>query len=1217
MKHSIKRILAILLTAALLCATLSEAFAEETACPGSQFTDMPPEGHWAHAAIDWALENGIVTGISATVLGPARNCTRAQMVTILWRAMGSPQPETESCPFSDVPEGVYYRNAVLWAAETGVTKGVGGGQFAPNRVLDRGQMVSFLYALAGNPAIEQGDCIFSDVPTDSYYHDPVCWAWEKGVTRGVSETSFAPKAPCTRAQAVTFLHRALQTQEEAELVEEADTRLVDLGWSQFVTVRFLEGGSLENTRLLVDGTDVTAAFTPITDDGSLVKWEITSLSPARLTAERDGLRQTVTLSGNGSPTAPELRFDTAPGYIIGHGPLAVWDYYLPNYDKAGQLRVEPAKTTFSLSGDPGTDAPAGWSPEAEIDEAGNGDDIIIMFNQRTQAEKNWFAAIEDRPGSLELVKFDESLTTLNSSLRFSLLWDVPHGSNPVNELLIPLGQTGLTSNGRYYVRIRSTGHDTALIPIHVVNALAPTLKLSGSGTVVPGQDLSFRIENMPYGIENPTYAAALTGPDGETKRLEMITDWYQIGDSLYLYNTVDNQGVDRNKLIYNGSYTLTVWSNGFKDMSCTFTVTGGQEWQPEPARMPKVDGVTSATYSGGGSGGGEGGGQKVSADLKFSGDLLINALLLDRLGVGQAAAKGIVDRWESGLAGWDSVSALDTTKGGFDWTDYINAVNDARNEGRYLCFADYAAANAAAEKETIPHAVKAVLEDNLLGDLQEDGSCIGARVPALQLVKLTQNADGTVDVVETDRVMEGERVCILTWDPEYFTQLSVVNLNGNSADLSGGTDYSVSVSRDDQGQVSAMLLTVTPQTQNLVLGQTNLLRLRASGYQAASFRFRYERDIETDLSVSTDKDSYARGESVVLTVNGSKGGTDFCSTLMELSIKLPDGTNRKAGPRGYYSSTEYYTVSGNQITIMDPNGSLFSQEGSCTVTLTAQYYNYLSSPVFTLTAPAEQPEEPEQPGELPEVASVEKVSDLLATYYRVHFTQADEALETWLNAITAVSVNGTAYSKTSTSFWMDSLKFKLSNDSAYGGAVCFLDLTADGFDEGGLNTVVVEAEGYEALSFTVGESGGEEPDPDPNPDPDPDPDPNPEDGKDFPTALPEVSYVDQYGSASYYEFSYGSYAPEAMDWIGAITGIAVEDTVYSQTDSYPYNADTYYLGSSMPLFMVNRSGLGGYPAVGTVSYTLTITAAGYKTAHMNVAVTNSGYAISAQVTGLN
>ena len=113
MKHSIKRILAILLTAALLCATLSEAFAEETACPGSRFTDMPPEGHWAHAAIDWALENGIVTGISATVLGPARNCTRAQMVTILWRAMGSPQPETESCPFSDVPEEVRYNQGTV------------------------------------------------------------------------------------------------------------------------------------------------------------------------------------------------------------------------------------------------------------------------------------------------------------------------------------------------------------------------------------------------------------------------------------------------------------------------------------------------------------------------------------------------------------------------------------------------------------------------------------------------------------------------------------------------------------------------------------------------------------------------------------------------------------------------------------------------------------------------------------------------------------------------------------------------------------------------------------------------------------------------------------------------------------------------------------------------------------------------------------------------
>ena len=105
MKHSIKRILAILLTTALLCATLSEAFAEETACPGSRFTDMPPEGHWAHAAIDWALENGIVTGISATALGPARNCTRAQMVTILWRAMGSPSRRRRVAPSPTCPRG--------------------------------------------------------------------------------------------------------------------------------------------------------------------------------------------------------------------------------------------------------------------------------------------------------------------------------------------------------------------------------------------------------------------------------------------------------------------------------------------------------------------------------------------------------------------------------------------------------------------------------------------------------------------------------------------------------------------------------------------------------------------------------------------------------------------------------------------------------------------------------------------------------------------------------------------------------------------------------------------------------------------------------------------------------------------------------------------------------------------------------------------------------
>ena len=177
---------------------------------------------------------------------------------------------------------------------------------------------------------------------------------------------------------------------------------------------------------------------------------------------------------------------------------------------------------------------------------------------------------------------------------------------------------------------------------------------------------------------------------------------------------------------------------------------------------------------------------------------------------------------------------------------------------------------------------------------------------------------------------------------------------------------------------------------------------------------------------------------------------------------------KRVGPRGYYSSTEYYTVSGNQITICDPNGTIFSQEGSCTVRLSAQYYNSLTAPAFSVAA-SETPEEPEPdtPKALPEVASVEKVVGLLATYYRVHFTVEDEALETWLEAISAVTVGETPYTKTATSFWLDTAKFKISNDDAYGGAYRYLDLTADGVDETGCTVVTVEAEGYETLSFVI------------------------------------------------------------------------------------------------------------------------------------------------------
>ena len=252
------------------------------------------------------------------------------------------------------------------------------------------------------------------------------------------------------------------------------------------------------------------------DDGSIVKWEVSSLNPAELTVTKAGQSQTVTLSGNSALAEPVVIEDTAPAYIIAHGPLAYWDYYLTNYDDDGNLRVEPAKTTFSLSDDVVSDVPAFYSPDAELCEGdGFGEvkgEAVIMFNYNTDAEKAWFDAIPDNQAqTVQLVSYDGNKTTFNDSLTYVKAAGISHGGGSVGRITVALGHENFRTNGRYYIRIRSAGHDTALVPTHVVNEQAPTLKLSGSGTVQSGQNVSFEIENMTYGITNPVYGEDLSG----------------------------------------------------------------------------------------------------------------------------------------------------------------------------------------------------------------------------------------------------------------------------------------------------------------------------------------------------------------------------------------------------------------------------------------------------------------------------------------------------------------------------------------------------------------------------------------------------------------------------------------------------------------------------------------------------------------------------------
>ena len=163
-------------------------------------------GSYYEDAVDWAVENGITTGVSANRFDPNGVCTRAQAVTFLWRAAGSPAPRSRTMPFTDVPVGSYYYDAVLWAVENGITKGTSDTTFSPNMTCTRAQIVAFLWRSEKSPAAGSRNP-FADVKSTAYYADAVLWAVENGITKGTTAMKFSPDADCTRAQIVTFLWR--------------------------------------------------------------------------------------------------------------------------------------------------------------------------------------------------------------------------------------------------------------------------------------------------------------------------------------------------------------------------------------------------------------------------------------------------------------------------------------------------------------------------------------------------------------------------------------------------------------------------------------------------------------------------------------------------------------------------------------------------------------------------------------------------------------------------------------------------------------------------------------------------------------------------------------------------------------------------------------------------------------------------------------------------
>lgn len=182
---------------------IKAVFAEETF--ENPFADVSEKDYYYNAVM-WAVKNGVTGGTSATTFSPNAQCARAQAVTFLWRAAGSPVPKNTTMPFDDVADNAYYRDAVLWAVENGITSGTSATTFGPDVACSRAQIMTFLWRTEGSPVVSDSSS-FTDVPVVSYYADAVNWAADNNITAGTSATTFGSDDICNRGQIVTFLFK--------------------------------------------------------------------------------------------------------------------------------------------------------------------------------------------------------------------------------------------------------------------------------------------------------------------------------------------------------------------------------------------------------------------------------------------------------------------------------------------------------------------------------------------------------------------------------------------------------------------------------------------------------------------------------------------------------------------------------------------------------------------------------------------------------------------------------------------------------------------------------------------------------------------------------------------------------------------------------------------------------------------------------------------------
>lgn len=808
----------------------------------------------------------------------------------------------------------------------------------------------------------------------------------------------------------------------------ADAQVVTTDTGAYLALSFKDGFTLGGTTVTVDGADVKNAVSKVTDDGAVAKIPLVA-QPGSVTLANGAKTQTISL-GTAEAGAVYTGEDYLPDYFIKHGPLDLWDYYLTNYDNAGDVRVLPKKTTFGTAA-VRSEHPS-YSEPLVLDEKGEGS-VVVKFNYTSEADKAWFNNIASygaspSEGAVQLVAYDQYKNTWNRNLKFEK-GTAEHNGRMVATLTIPFNQDNFRSNGRYYVRVTSTDSNnvksTALASIHVQNYATPELKVKE--TPQSGVNLHFAVSNLVYGIVDPIEKVTLTDPTGATKTLEKIKDYYLISQDLFvLYNDVSATD-GRNNLPYKGEYTLTIEANGFKKFSKSFTVAEGE--QPAKQNAITYDAISRATgsTSGGSSSDGSSGGYAISTDFLFDSDLVANANVLDKLNKSTADSTAVLEYWKYSASTLDSVFDKGDVKY-FSGTDYTDYVSTDRNGKLWKSYADFQSSHEASVFP--PHATKAILEDGLLGDIQDSTASgkLDYIAPAV-----SENKQGK-DVVLTFANGEG-----------YLGKVSALYLNGDWREL-GKEYYSI------EGN------TITLKKDLLHVGE-NALKIESAGYKPQTVKFAYNKVNETGLSLSVA--NTAAGEPVVITVENSNG--DFLSHLKSVTL-----TSNGKDDAVYRQDVEggdavYYEIAEDNKSLTLHN----VKPGTYTVKIAAEYYDDALTKEFTMDGTVEVKAVPEMKVTSSEKDGVFTVS-IQGIKDEANNTTTDRQIDEWKSKVQTISVQGTQYSKIADNDYSTHPSKTSTNYEFKIGSYSDTQLVLGGgaFQDGD-NTVTISAEGYADKEITV------------------------------------------------------------------------------------------------------------------------------------------------------